>query len=146
MADPQTAQSTRLICDQLLAKVGEQAGIVARVRRFILEQPGQYPSLDETAACLCVSPRSLRRELQKAGTTYQKVLDRERGKIAMEYLTTTRKPIYEIALELGFEDLSNFGRAFRRWTGRPPSDFRKPAMGNGSKSSPDSAQNERKTS
>lgn len=125
MADPQTEQSTKAICEQLLARVSEQAGIVSRVRRCVLEYPGHCPSLGEVAAYLCVSSRTLRRELQKAGATYQKVLDKVRENIALEYLTTTRKPIYEIAMELGFNDLSSFGRAFRRWTGRSPNSFRK---------------------
>ena len=124
MADPQTAQSTKTICEQLLARIGEQAGLVSRVRAFILQQNGGFPSLEAAADHFCVSSRTLRRELQTAGTTYQKVLDDVRSNIAMQYLKTTRKPVYDIALELGFNDPSNFGRAFRRWTGRSPNSFR----------------------
>lgn len=123
-ADPQTEQSTKRICENLLQRINQQTGIISRVREFILKYEGSYPSLDQTAQHLCVSPRTLRRELRNAGTTYQQVVDGIREKIAVQYLTTTRKPVFEIAVELGYNDLSNFGRAFKRWTGKPPSAYR----------------------
>ncbi len=123
-ANPQTASSTRQICEQLLAKLGEQNGIVSRCRALLLRAHGRFPTLDQAAAHFCVSPRTLRRELQKAGTTWQTQVDRIRESIAVEYLTTTRKPLSEIAFALGYDDLSNFRRAFRRWTGRAPGDYR----------------------
>ncbi len=57
-------------------------------------------------------------------TTYQQVLDDVRKRLALQYLTTTQLPLYEIALLLGFNDSSNFRRAFRKWTGKLPSDYR----------------------
>ena len=47
-----------------------------------------------------------------------------RARLALQYLTTTQLPLYEIALLLGFNDSSNFRRAFRKWTGKLPSDYR----------------------
>ncbi|HED8777051.1 TPA: helix-turn-helix transcriptional regulator, partial [Pseudomonas aeruginosa] len=52
------------------------------------------------------------------------VLDDVRKRLALQYLTTTQLPLYEIALLLGFNDSSNFRRAFRKWTGKLPSDYR----------------------
>ena len=52
------------------------------------------------------------------------LLDDVRKRLALQYLTTTHLPLYEIALLLGFNDPSNFRRAFRKWTGKLPSDYR----------------------
>lgn len=58
------------------------------------------------------------------GTSYQQVLDDGRKRLALQYLTTTHLPLYEIAQLLGFSDPSNFRRAFRKWTGKLPGDYR----------------------
>jgi len=123
-ANPQTAAAALRMCEDALARQGEQVGIVGRCRAYLLQRTQAGPSLDQAAAHLCVSPRTLRRELHKAGTSYQGVLDLIRQRTALELLTTTRKPLYEIAVALGYSDLSNFSRAFRRWTGKPPGHYR----------------------
>jgi len=136
MADPQAAQSAGLICEQMLARLDNDAGLDNRVRQYLLSQHDgesakpfgkattSFPNTEQAAAHFCVSARTFRRELSKSGTSYQQILDKIRQTIAIEYLSTSRKPIVEIALELGYEDLSNFGRAFKRWTGKPPSAYR----------------------
>lgn len=123
-ADPQTEKSTTAICQQLLASVENQAGIVKEVKEYILNNERKYPSLNEAAHHFCMSPRTLRRALQKSGTTYQHVLDKVRKAIAIELLSTTTMTVNEIAFELGYSDAANFSRAFRSWVGRKPSDYR----------------------
>lgn len=123
-ADPQTEKSTKHICDQLLSRIESQTGMGYLVREYVLRQSGEYPTLDDAAAHFCVSPRTFRRELKKLNTTYQAILDQVRETIALEYLKTTNKPVNEIAYELGFNDPSNFGRAFKKWTGKSPGTFR----------------------
>jgi AraC-like DNA-binding protein len=54
----------------------------------------------------------------------RRLVERIRESIAVEYLTTTRKPLSEIAYALGYDDLSNFRRAFKRWTGKAPGEYR----------------------
>lgn len=123
-ADPQTEKTTKQICEQLLAASKKQAGIIKKVNDYILQCNKVYPSMTETAHHLCMSPRTLRRELQKNETTYQKLLDAVRLNIAKELLLQTTKTTSEIAFELGYNDASNFSRAFRVWTGRSPGSFR----------------------
>lgn len=101
-----------------------QEGLLTRVRRLLLARPGDFPDLEQAARELHTSGRSLRRHLSSLGTTYQQVLDDVRKRLALQYLTTTQLPLYEIALLLGFNDSSNFRRAFRKWTGKLPSDYR----------------------
>lgn len=124
LANPATVQMCEQQCEALLATLDVQEGLLTRVRRLLLARPGDFPDLEQAARELHTSGRSLRRHLSSLGTTYQQVLDDVRKRLALQYLTTTQLPLYEIALLLGFNDSSNFRRAFRKWTGKLPSDYR----------------------
>jgi AraC-like DNA-binding protein len=126
LANAQNELASKRICERQLARLREQRSIAGRIRAYIHQQRRRYPHLEEVASHFGMSPRTLRRELQKEGTTFQSLADKVREDIAIRYLTTTRKPISAIAAELGYDELSNFARAFRRWTGKTPSDYRKP--------------------
>ncbi|MBG6949439.1 AraC family transcriptional regulator [Pseudomonas aeruginosa] len=124
LANPATVQMCEQQCEALLATLDVQEGLLTRVRRLLLARPGDFPDLEQAARELHTSGRRLRRHLSSLGTTYQQVLDDVRKRLALQYLTTTQLPLYEIALLLGFNDSSNFRRAFRKWTGKLPSDYR----------------------
>ncbi|HHW2448175.1 TPA: ornithine utilization transcriptional regulator OruR [Pseudomonas aeruginosa] len=124
LANPATVQMCEQQCEALLATLDVQEGLLTRVRRLLLARPGDFPDLEQAARELHTSWRSLRRHLSSLVTTYQQVLDDVRKRLALQYLTTTQLPLYEIALLLGFNDSSNFRRAFRKWTGKLPSDYR----------------------
>jgi len=80
-------------------------------------------SIESVAERLGTSVRSLQRQLGNLGTTYSEVLDSVRRRIAIDALRRGRESVTEIALNLGFSETSAFSRAFRRWTGRPPSAY-----------------------
>lgn len=82
------------------------------------------PSLEAVAANLNVSPRSMQRKLQEEGVTYQQLADLIRKTLAIEYLNAKKYPIKEVAYLLGYNELSAFTRAFKRWTGTPPVQYR----------------------
>ena len=124
-ADPDTEKTTTQICQEMLSRVEDQNGVIREVNELILNCSGNYPSLTDAANYFCLSPRTLRRELQKSNTTYQQILDKTRSTIAKELLLNTTKTISEIGFELGFKDTSNFNRAFKKWTGVSPGPFRK---------------------
>ncbi|RJG10394.1 AraC family transcriptional regulator [Pseudomonas cavernicola] len=124
LANPATVQMCEQQCEALLASLDVQDGLLTRVRRLLLARPGDFPDLGSAAAALHTSGRSLRRHLSLMGTSYQQVLDEVRKRLALQYLTTTHLPLYEIAYLLGFSDPSNFRRAFKKWTGKLPSDYR----------------------
>lgn len=124
LANPATVQMCERQCEALLASLDVQDALLTRVRRLLLARPGDFPDLDSAARALHTSGRSLRRHLAEMGTSYQQVLDEVRRRLALQYLTTTHLPLYEIAHLLGFSDPSNFRRAFRKWTGRTPGDYR----------------------
>lgn len=72
-----------------------------------------------------MSTRHLRRKLSEAQTSYEKLLDEVRMEMAMRLIQAGRLNLGHVALQLGFLNPSSFTRAFRRWTGMSPSDFKK---------------------
>lgn len=82
------------------------------------------PALRDIAKDLSLGPRSLQLRLQTEGTTFQRVLEGVRAGLAREYIADTSLTIQEAAFLLGFSEPSAFHRAFRRWTGRTPSEYR----------------------
>lgn len=124
LANPATVQMCEQQCEALLSTLDVQDGLLTRVRRLLLAKPGDFPDLESAAKALHTSGRTLRRHLSSMGTSYQDVVDEVRRSLALQYLTTTHLPLYEIAYLLGFSDPSNFRRAFKKWTGKLPSDYR----------------------
>jgi AraC-like DNA-binding protein len=71
-----------------------------------------------------LSVRTLNRALAAEGTSYRAVLKQMRGEMASRHLANPRMPLGEIAFLLGFSDVTAFHRAFRRWTGQTPAQWR----------------------
>ncbi len=78
------------------------------------------PTLEEIAANFNTSSRSLQRKLQDEGVSYQQLADSIRKSLALNYLESGKYPIKEISYLLGYNELSAFSRAFKRWTGSTP--------------------------
>jgi AraC-like DNA-binding protein len=79
----------------------------------------------DIARQLSVSPRQLFRRLRVEGTTCQKIVDDVKFSRARHLLGAGDAPITEIAFALGYPDQSSFTRAFVRWSGMPPREWRK---------------------
>jgi AraC-like DNA-binding protein len=82
-------------------------------------------SVEEVARALALSPRTLQRRLERAGTTFGALIDDARRSAALEHLRNPRVAIKETAFLLGFSEPSTFYRAFRRWTGATPASYRR---------------------
>ncbi|MDO8650651.1 MAG: AraC family transcriptional regulator [Undibacterium sp.] len=123
-ANPITAKLVRETCDQLLAELKMSSGIVGQVFRMLMEQPGRFPSIEIIATQLNLTSRTLRRKLTTQDSSYQTILTDVRKQLAIDYLRKTRMSIEDIASSLGFSDSANFRHAFKKWTGKTPSDFR----------------------
>lgn len=81
---------------------------------------GDAPGLDEVAAELETSGRTLRRRLSLEGHTFQALLDETRSSLAKQHIEAGQLALPEISFLLGFSEPSAFHRAFRRWTGTTP--------------------------
>jgi AraC-like DNA-binding protein len=102
------------------------AGTLAdQVRHFIRDglDRGKV-SMETIAGRLHMSVRTLGRRLSEEGTTYQALLGQIRSELATRYLREQRLSIDEVAVLLGFSDPAAFRRAFKRWTGQTPGEFR----------------------
>lgn len=84
----------------------------------------QPPTLEAIADTLGVGTRTLIRHLKLEASSYQDIKDRVRRDKAIHYLTSQSATMSEIAERLGFSDARVFTRAFRSWTGVPPSRYR----------------------
>lgn len=106
-----------------------QDDIELQVQSTLIEQlPSGLPSQKETASALNMSIRNLQRRLHEKGSSFKQLLNRTREELAVNYLKESEKPIIEIGFLLGYVDASNFARAFRRWQGVSPQQYRKEQM------------------
>lgn len=109
-----------------LAKMEGQIGFATIVKLSIINlvKP-QFPTIEQVAANLNLSVRTLQRRLKAEGLTYKAVLDELRKQFALDYLKNKELSIKEIAYLLDYAEPSSFIRSFKRWEGVSPSDFRK---------------------
>ncbi|RZU47239.1 AraC family transcriptional regulator [Fluviicoccus keumensis] len=124
MADPAAFSEAVEICRRELEKMTRQVSMAARVRRLMLEQQNGFPSLQMVARLFHLTPRTLHRRLIEEGTSFKQVLEEVRHRLALEHLKSGRLSIQEIAFLLGYSDVANFRRAFKRWEGVAPSGVR----------------------
>lgn len=82
-------------------------------------------SLEDIAANFNVSPRNLQRKLRDEGVKYQELADSVRKSLAIHYLGSGNYRIKDISHMLGYNELSAFTRAFKRWTGASPMNYQK---------------------
>jgi AraC-like DNA-binding protein len=101
----------------------------ARVRRRLRGSIGGagWPRLEDVAREFGVAPTTLRRRLEAEGTSYQGIKDELRRDAAVHQLCGTRLSIANIASALGFQETSAFHRAFKRWSGVQPGEYRRRA-------------------
>lgn len=109
------------------------SGYVKRVVYRLLLQ-GEC-SQKRVAAALGISDRTLVRKLANGGETYQQLLEAARFSISRTMIRETNLTFAEIAAGLGYNEASSFTRAFQRWSGMPPSQWRKLKTGPASLSS-----------
>lgn len=125
MADPTASRMALEQCERELAALGEHAQLAGRVRRLIDEHERGVPSLDDVAGRLHMSTRTLKRQLAQQGTSFSDILDDIREQKALLLLARKDLSVEQVADRLGYSDVANFTRAFKRWTGQTPSGWRK---------------------
>jgi AraC-like DNA-binding protein len=97
-----------------------------RVRQVILERyQVAFPTLDDIASLMHITPRTLQRKLQDENTRFKTLSDSIRQVIASNLLGNPTLSLTEIAFKLGYAGPSPFRKAFKQWTGQTPTEFRK---------------------
>lgn len=102
-----------------------QNALIFDVRRVLQQALPTILTLNEVADRLVMSPRTLLRKLDAGNTSFQAIKDDLRRDVALHLLVRGATPLKEIATSLGFSDQSTFQRAFAKWTGVPPGEYRK---------------------
>ncbi len=125
MADPETYALALARCEQILLEQKRPEGWSARVTEILRSNPGQIWTCEQVACHFHLSSRTLMRQLQAEDTTYQKVRDTELARQAQLSLQAGNHTVESIALSLGYQEVSNFRRAFRRWFGISPREFQR---------------------
>ncbi|MFN7917375.1 MAG: AraC family transcriptional regulator [Vicinamibacterales bacterium] len=102
-----------------------RGGVSGRVLAFLgARLKGAVPPLAEVASALAMSERSVQRSLSEEQTSYRQLVDEVRKSLALEHLARPGTSATDVAFLLGFSEPSAFTRAFRRWTGSAPTEYR----------------------
>ncbi len=112
------------LANEIVAKLKKddlRSQVYARLLEYL---PAGECSREKVAHSLHMSESAFQKRLKNQGTSYQELLDMTRKDLAEHYLKVSGMSISETAFLLGFTDSSNFSRAFKRWTGQSPSDYR----------------------
>lgn len=100
----------------------EKQDIVNQVKAAIIDGLSNGAVTEKSVSeALFMTPRNVHRKLQREGTTFKQLLNEVRQDLAKQYLQDRSKTLTEISFLLGFSEVSSFSRAFKGWTGVPPS-------------------------
>lgn len=125
-ADPNLCAVLDRHAEDLLAKLPERSGMADLVRHLLGQAlRGGDPGIESISKQIGMSSRSLQRKLKQEGTSHQTLLDKIRSELSGRYLLEPDMTICEVAYLLGFSEPSAFNRAFKRWTGTTPKEYRK---------------------
>ncbi len=112
--------------NDLFAEPYTGAEFTQRVENLLLHAYENYqtPSLDNLASELAVSAATLRYRLRSEGQQFQQLKDKIRLNLAKQQLVTTSKSIFDVANKVGFTETAAFIKAFKKWAGVTPSEYR----------------------
>jgi AraC-like DNA-binding protein len=123
-ANAELAHASDKIISEYLAHL-DRTHLAPQVKAKLLDQLSSGNVNEaQMASALNQSERSLQRKLRAEGTSFSQLLEETRRELAQRYIENSRLSITETAYLLGFAEPANFTRAFRRWTGKSPSDYR----------------------
>ena len=121
--DPHLVRMLDDQCRQRLDRL-QTGSLESQVRQKLHGPLGLVASLNEIASELALSPRSLRRKLDQEGTSFRHLVEDERRQLALQLLSGSSMKLDELAIHLGYTDTTSFTRAFRRWMGCSPGEYR----------------------
>ena len=110
--------------DQSAFTVADDIDFATQLRWLMKGYLGDNLNLHSLADLLCVSERSLQRRLTESRTSFRQLQEETRFDLARHLLQATDTSVTEIGFELGYTKPANFSRAFQRWAGVSPRQFR----------------------
>jgi AraC-like DNA-binding protein len=126
LADPEVARLAAEQCELEFARqIGRGEKLADLLRNHLRTREEGAPTLSEMAGFLNMSERTLKRRLQEEDVSYRELLDDSLRERACRLLDDQALSISEVAWRLGYNDVSNFSRAFKRWTDCSPRDWRR---------------------
>lgn len=125
MSDTASMQLAVKQCEQELAAIGHFSPFIREVRALVHDSSVGFRSLEAVAEMLNQSERTLKRQLAQEGTTFSDILEDMRRQEAIRLLLNSSESLDRIAEALGYSDVANFNRAFKRWTGTTPGQYRR---------------------
>lgn len=130
--DPRLHALLRKHAEMLLAELPKYTNFRATVRDMLSEElQTSRPTAASVAQRLGVSQRTLSRRLEAEGTSFKDLLDDCRRTLALDYVTRPTFRLPEVVFLLGFSETATFYRAFKRWTGQTPLQYRRAHKGGG---------------
>ncbi len=111
-------------CQMLADSIDVDNDFLVMVNHWVAANMHIEIKAEQLASYLCVSPRSLRRKLSTQGTCFRDVVREIKREAAEKLLLKTQLSIEDIGIAIGFNDVSNFRAAFKKWTGQTPSSLR----------------------
>lgn len=125
-ADQRLRDYYRAMAERYEGSIGAGDSPAQRVQRLFLQRMSfGEPDRADIARALNTSVRTLQRQLRAQGVSYRDVVESAREAAARRELADPTRPVHEIAFLLGYADVRSFRRAFQRWTGLSPGDFRR---------------------
>lgn len=123
---PSTWRQLLELCERELERMTRTRSLRERIAQLLGPLlHGREPDLEEVAARLQLPTWTLRRKLAEEGTQFRSILNDTRRDLAMAYIRDTELAFGEIAYLLGFASAEAFQRAFKRWSGSTPGEFRR---------------------
>lgn len=122
--DPRLVATFAALADADARAEPRSLAIAPRVTAALRARLAGPIAADDVAAALHMSARTLQRRLEAEGASFSALLDAVREQVARELLADRALGLAEIAGRIGFADLATFSRAFKRWTGVPPGQYR----------------------
>jgi AraC-like DNA-binding protein len=124
-ANPRVSAAFELQVRHLLEKLQENRTVRGRVREIVFAELSRGNlTMEIVARKLGMSIATLRRRLDEEGTRFSEIVEMLREELARQYLREKNHATSEVAFLLGFADVVSFHKAFKRWTGQTPTEFR----------------------
>jgi AraC-like DNA-binding protein len=125
MPDATSLALAREQCQKELDALGLSAGLPERVRALIPRPEGGFRGLEDVASVLHRSVRTLKRQLGSHGVRFSELRDRALCERAVDLLRLPDRSLADVSTQVGYSNVTNFERAFQRWTGKTPAEYRR---------------------